>query len=423
MTPLRGLAALGAAGLALGLTACGGDSAGSGRPAHRPISVVYVVGDPRGPWAGRTEGLADGVKIAIAERDGLVGERAASIVVVPVVQRDGPQVSAAVGAGRILRDSRALAAIGTWTSPQLTQVAAQLNGGEVTLLQYGSGTNGLLSTGLPGEPSVYQPSGKSLALRGVPGDAQVAAAIRGLPGLRGADVVVSESTFAARNRASREEAAKAAEAEIATLRGKKPPTPEDELPDPAGQTIRSLYNEQSSDGTRLAEQVRKAVGGAIRPVGVARRGTTVAVIDSEQPDAAAEARSLARRTTGTLVLVDAADRAIPAGAVAGHRGTVYRVRRTLDDPATAAARRIRAKERELFGRDRGESVVAGYRAARRILELAASQPAKTIERMPYASGLVADAPDDPDLPVKAGQVSSGRVVVERLSGGRWTSAR
>lgn len=419
MTLQRGLsAAVAAVGLALGIAACGDD--GAQRPAHRPISVIYVAGQPTGPWAARTEGLADGVKLAVAEANGLVGERALSTVVVPIEQRDGDQVSAAIGAGRILRDSRALAVLGTLTAPQTELTAPQLNGGELAFLQYGSGMRGLLAPELAGEPGRYQPSGKSLALRGVPSDDAVADAVRGISGTQRIDVVPVDTAFHAEAAQRLAEQTRAAAA--ARKKAIEDGSTGDDVPSSDPHDVFSIWTDDHTDAGRLGSRIAKALGGSAIVAPTKATGAQVLVIDPTQDGQATEAREAARRSKGLLVVIDAADREIPASAVAGHDGPVYRVRRTLDDPTTAAAQQIRAKERRLFGRDRGEAVIAGYRAARRILAVAADQPDKTIDRMDFATQLVADAPNDADLPVQDGQVQLGSVVVERLSGGRWVSA-
>jgi hypothetical protein len=419
VTSPRGLAALlSAAALALPLASCGGE-AQSDRPAHRPISVIYVAGEPTGPWAARTEGLADGVKLAIAERGGIIGERAVSTVVVPVVQRDGNQNTAAIGAGRILRDSRTLAVLGTYSALQLPQAAPQLNGGEIALLQYGSGMDGLTTADpVRHEPERFEPSGRSFAVRGVQSDTAVAAAVAAIPGTR--KIYVAASDSAARRSAGEAGAQAAKDAQRAYERAIERGLTGKDLPSRSAADVTSVWSSNDNDATRLAGAIQRRTGGTVGPPseGPASR---VLVIDAEQPDPAAEARAAARRGAGTLVLVDTADRAIPASAVAGHDGPVFRVRRILDDASSAEARKIRERERELFGRDRGDAVVAGYRAARRILGLAAAQPEKTIDRVTYATALAKDAPSDPDLPVKAHQVQLGEVVVEQLRGGRWVA--
>lgn len=421
MTSPRGLAALlSAAGLAIAVAACGGDAQGD-RPAHRPISVIYIAGEPTGPWAARTEGLADGVKLAIAERGGIVGERAVSTVVVPVVQRDGNQNTAAIGAGRILRDSRALAVLGTYSALQLPQAAPQLNGGEIALLQYGSGMDGLTTLDrIRHEPDRFEPSGRSFAVRGVQSDAAVAAAVAAIPGT--SKIYVAASDSVARRKAGEAATQAAKEAQRAYERAVARGLTGKDLPSRAPADVTSVWNANDNDAARLAGAIQRRTGGVVGPPSEGR-GARVLVVDAEQPDPTAEARAAARRGRGTLILVDTADRAIPASAVSGHDGPVYRVRRILDDATSAEAEKIRARERELFGRDRGDAVVAGYRAARRILALAAAQPEKTIDRVTYATALASDAASDPDLPVKAHQVQLGEVVVERLSGGRWIASR
>ncbi len=421
MTSLRGLAALTAAGLTVGLTlvACGSGPDSSGRPAHRPISVIYIAGEPTGPWSARTEGLADGVKLAVAERGGIIGERAVSTVVVPVVQRDGTQNTAAIGAGRILRDSRTLAVLGTYSALQLAQAAPQLNAGEVALLQYGSGMDGLTTEDqVRREPERFEPSGRSFAIRGLPSDRAIADAVAGLPGTRRITVGVSDS---AARRAAGQDAVKAnAEAQRAYDRAVADGLTGKNLPSRAAPNVTSVFSSNDNDAARLATAIQQRTGGTIAPPSEAR-GAQVLVIGADQPDPVAEARAAARRGRGPLIVIDTADRAIPASAVAGHDGPVYRVRRVLDDANSAEAQRIRARERALFGRDRGDAVVAGYRAARRILALAAAQPEKTIDRVTFATQLTADAPSDRDLPVRAKQAQLGEVVVERLSGGRWVA--
>ncbi|MFT4035885.1 MAG: hypothetical protein QM679_09970 [Patulibacter sp.] len=414
MTSRRGLVALAASGL-LPLAACGAGE--PERPAHRPLSVIYIAGDPAGPWAQRTEGLADGVKIAIAERDGLIGDRAASTAVVPIEQRDGDQVSAAIGTGRILRDSRTLGVLGTYSADQLEISAPQLNGGELALLQYGTGMRGLLAAERQGEPGRYQPSGRSLAARGVPSDEALAEAVGDIPQIDGTPtVLVATEWWKQQRRLTRDAAAAAKRArEAAVADGKTG----DELPPLSPGNARSMFT-PVNDATRIGDALRAVTNGSATER--TTNGRQVVVINPTEPDPAAVARRIARRSSGLLVLVDGADRAIPAAAVAGHHGPVYRVRRTLADATTPAATALRAKERALFGRDRADAVVAGYRAAKRMLELAAAQPDKTIDRLAYASQLVADAPTQAQLPIRNGQILLGGVVVERLSGSRWVAA-
>lgn len=419
MTSLRGLAALCAAGLAVTLSACGSGDGASDRPAHRPISVIYVAGDPSGPWAARTEGLADGVKLAIAERNGIIGERAVSTVVVPVVQRDGTQNTAAIGAGRILRDSRTLAVLGTYSALEIQQAAPQLNGGEIALLQYGSGMDGLTTPDpVRREPERFEPSGASFAIRGVPSDRAVAQAVAGIPGTR--RIFVGASDGAARREAGEAAEAAAREAQRAYDRAVRDGLSGKNLPSRSPSDVTSTFNANDNDAARLALAIQARTGGTVGPPSEGR-GSQVLVIGPEQPDPAAEARAAARRGRGTLIVVDAADRAIPPASVAAHDGPVYRVRRVLDDAGSAEAAKIRARERELFGRDRGDAVVAGYRAARRILALTAAQPEKTIDRVTYATALAKDAPGDRDLPVRGHQAQLGEVIVERLVGGRWVA--
>ncbi len=150
-----------------------------------------------------------------------------------------------------------------------------------------------------------------------------------------------------------------------------------------------------------------------------RDGKQILVIDPTERDPDAIARRAARGSRGLLVVIDGADRPIAASAVAQHDGPVFRIRRRLAPTTDALAQRVRARERELFGRDRGDAVVAGYRAAKRMLDLGAAQPDKTIDRITYATQLAGDAPSDGALPARGAQVTLGQAVIERLSGGRW----
>ncbi len=401
------------------LAACGEEVVE--RPAHRPISVIYVAGEPDGPWKARTEGLADGVKLAIAERDGLIGERAVSTVVVPIEQRDGTTVSAAIGGGRILRDSRAIAVLGTYSATQLPLAAPQLNGGELSLLQYGTGMRGLTEVEEPGEPGRFEPSGRRYALRAVPSDVAVGAKIKGIASLDGAQVVPLTSAYEAGLVAAAKLRAKEAQArrDDAIEDGDEPPLPST---DPA------LTNPSPEvpDAERLATTIAAAGTGEVVSVGDAKPGEpTVIVVDPTEPDVSAAVRAAVReigiRTSTPLLVVDGADRDVALGSLgSGRSGPSFLIRRTIANASTGQARSIRAREREAFGRDRGDAVVAGYLAARRVLDLAERQPEKTIDRVTYARALTGPAPQDANLPANAaGDATLGRVELYRPSGGAW----
>lgn len=403
--------------LSVTLASCGGDEVAE-RPAHRPISVIYVAGEPEGPWRARTEGLADGVKLAIAERNGLIGERAVSTVVVPALQRDGATVSAAVGGGRILRDSRAIAVLATYSAPQLALAAPQLNGGELTLLQYGTGMVGLTGAEVTGEPGRYEPSGRRYALRGVPSDAAVAARVRSISDLRGAQVVPVTTTYDASLITASAERAKLARSTRAQAK--------EDGDDPLPGTSPALTNPspERPDAKRLAAQIAKAIGGTVVAPGAVRPGRpTVVVTDPTEPDPTAAARRALGGIRSAALVVDAADRAIdPSRLARASTATTYEIRRTVADAGTAKSQAIRARERSAFGRDRGDAVVAGYLAARRILDLAARQPDRTIDRVAYADALVGAAPGDPNLPATAaGEATLGTVELRELRGGRWVA--
>lgn len=398
------------------LTSCGGADQVAERPAHRPISVIYVAGEPQGPWRSRTEGLADGVKLAIAERDGLIGDRAVSTVVVPVLQRDGSTVSAAIGGGRILRDSRAIAVLATYSAPQLALAAPQLNGGELALLQYGSGMIGLTTAERPGEPDRFEPSGARYALRGVPSDDALAQRAASVTSLRGAQVVPVTTTYAA--------SLVTAAAERAKLARAARKQDEEDGVEPLTGTSPALTNPSPEvpDARRIAARIAAAVRGSVVDSGRTRRDRpTIVVTDSTETDPTRAARQVLDGVRGPALVVDAADRAFDAAELGRSGGApTYELRRTVADASTTNAQAIRARERSTFGRDRGEAVVAGYRAARRILDLAANQPDRTIDRVAFADALVAAAPDDPNLPADAsGEATLGRVQLYALTGGRW----
>lgn len=421
--PLLAAAALLAAA---GVASCGGEDVVE-RPAHRPISVVYVAGDPEGPWKARTEGLADGVKLAIAERDGLIGERAVSTVVVPIEQRDGNTVSAAIGGGRILRDSRAIAVLGTYSATQLPLAAPQLNGGELSLLQYGTGMRGLTEKEQPGEPGRFEPSGVRYALRAVPADTAVATRIAALSQFKGAQVLpLTDAYEAALAVATSKRVRDAQQAHEASKEdGDDPVFPND--------PSLTAPSPEVPDAERLADAIADATGGKVvtdsagavgeRP---AANKPTVVVVDPTEPDPNAAVRSAlikARVSSNVPVLViDGADRQIMPGAVSRSGDAQFFIRRTIANASTPEAREIRAKEREQFGRDRGDAVVAGYIAAKRILELAANQPDRTIDRVTYAKALTGAAPNDPNLPASAaGDATLGKVELLELRGGRWVA--
>lgn len=415
MTTQQGAAI--AVALLMGSMVAGCGDQVTGRPAHRPISVVYVAGDPEGPWAARTEGLTDGVKLAIAERDGLIGDRAVSIAVVPVRQRDGDTISAAIGAGRIVRDSRALAVLGTYTAPELAVSVPQFNGGELGVLQFGSGLQGLTAPEAPGEPGRYEPSGRRLALRAVPSDAAVGERVAILRAFAGAQVVAVTAAY--REDLRVEAALRTKRAADALDQAKE--DGDDPLPgsDPALTNPSPEIPDAERLAARIAERVRGRIVARAATAGAAK--PTVVVIDPTEPDPTAAGRAALRGVRGPALIVDGADRSIDGAGLGRPAGSAtYLVRRTIADATTPAARRIRARERELFGRDRGDAVVAGYRAARRVLSLASNQPERTIDRLTYATALTGAAPRDADLPAQAdGDATLGRVELLRLRGGRF----
>ncbi|MBJ7472406.1 MAG: ABC transporter substrate-binding protein [Solirubrobacteraceae bacterium] len=412
-------AALAAFAAAAGLSACGGDDVVE-RPAHRPISVIYVAGDPEGPWKARTEGLADGVKLAIAERNGLMGERAVSTVVVPIEQRDGTTVSAGIGGGRILRDSRAIAVLGTYSAPQLALAAPQLNGGELSLLQYGSGMRGLTEPEEPGEPERFEPSGVRYALRAVPSDVAVGTRVKGVASLDGAQIVPVTSTYddsldAAAGQRAKEAQARREEAQ-------------EDGDDPLPSTDPALTNPSAEvpDAQRLAGTIAaEGTGEVVSAQDAASTKPTVIVVDPTEPDPSAAVlatlREVSLRPSVPLLVIDGADRNIAASAVgSGRTGPTFQIRRTIANAATGQARSLRARERKTFGRDRGDAVVAGYVAAQRILDLGERQPERTIDRVTFAKALTGPAPQDPNLPANAaGDATLGKVELYRLGGGAW----
>lgn len=417
MTTLRRFAAACAAlSSTVALGSCGGDDVVE-RPAHRPISVIYVAGDPDGPWASRTEGLADGVKLAIAERNGLIGERAVSVAVVPTQQRDGSNVSASIGAGRIVRDSRAIAILGAYSAPEAAVSVPQFNGGELAFLQFGSGMQGLTQPEAPGEPGRYEVSGQRFELRVTPGDELVGRQAASITDLRRAQVVAVTSTYRAQLSAAALERAKVA----AAKRAKAKRDGDDPLPG----TSPALTNPSPEipDAERLAARVAEALQGqVVSAADVDPSKPTVVVTDSTEPEPATAARSVLARVRGAALVVDAADRSFdPAVIGRGRSGRpTFQIRRSLAPADDALAKSIRARERETFGRDRGDAVVAGYRTAERILDLGERQPERTIDRVTFARGLVAAAPNDENLPAgKSGDAQLGSVALYALSGGRW----
>jgi hypothetical protein len=402
----------------IALSACGGDDVVE-RPAHRPISVIYVAGDPAGPWAARTEGLADGVKLAIADRDGLIGERAVSIAVVPVLQRDGTNVSASIGAGRIVRDSRAIGVLGAYTAPEAGVAVPQFNGGEIAFLQFGSGMEGLIKPEQPGEPGRYQVSGQRFELRGTPGDELVGKRAASISALRQAQVVAVTTTYGQQQTAAADARAKLLRDALAEAKEKGD--------DPLPSTSPSLTNPspETPDADRLAAQLAESVQGqVVKPGDLDPSKPTIVVTDPTEPDPTTAARSVLATVRGAALVVDGADRAFdPAVIGRGRAGRpTYEIRRTIADAGSGVGRSIRAAEREAFGRDRGDAVVAGYLAAQRILELGANQPERTIDRVTFARALVAPAPRDFDLRSDAeGNAVSGGVKLFRLQGSSWSA--
>jgi hypothetical protein len=424
----RGAAALGAAVFSsVALASCGGSAVGS-RPAHRPISVIYVTGDPQGPWADRIQGLTDGVKIAIAEHHGIVNARAISIAVVPTVQRDGNLVSAGIGAGRIIEDSRALAVLGVYDAPELALAAPEFNGGQLPLIQFGTGMVGLTAPEARGEPARYQPSGANYALRGIQPDSAVGQAATQIATLHGAQVIPITAQYQAGLASS---AAGRAKAAIALRKATIAQNEKDGTTDDASipSTSPSLTNPSPEipDADRLADQIAKAVGGRVVAAGDQDdRKPTIVVTDSTETDPVGDAQAVLSKVHAVGMAVDAADREFDPAALAKGRGSnlTYEIRRDLASDADFQDLQVRAKEQTLFGRDRGDAVIAGYRAANRILALTARQPGKTIDRGTYAAALAAPAPHDPDLPSDAqDNVTIGHTELFELRAGRWIRRR
>ncbi|MDQ8043016.1 MAG: hypothetical protein AAGC46_14010 [Solirubrobacteraceae bacterium] len=422
----RGAAAVTAALFtSIALAACGSSAIG-GRPAHRPISVIYVAGDPQGPWAKRIEGLTDGVKLAIAQRNGLVGPRAISVAVVPTVQRDGNLVSAGIGAGRIIRDSRALAVLGVYNAPELGLAAPQFNGGQLSLLQFGSGMVGLTAPEAPGEPDRYQPSGANYALRGVEPDTLLGEHAASIGALHGAQVVPITTTYRASLAKAAVGRAKAAVElrQAAIAQNEKKGTD-----NPVPSTSPALTNPSSEipDAERIAARIAEAIGGhVVDAAKVDRSKPVVVVIDPTETNPTGDAAAVLSKVRAAGLAVDGADREFdPAVLGKGRSGApTYELRRDLASDADAVDLQIRAKEQQLFGRDRGDAVIAGYRAAERILSLAARQPGKTIDRAAFATALAKASPSDPDLPSNADDdVTLGHTELFELRGGRWIRRR
>lgn len=374
---LRPLAAAAALIAALMTTAgCfGGDSVVE-REDRRLNFTVYVTGDSAGPWAARTEGLADGAKLAISSQDGLVGdERAISVAVVPVEQRDGNEVSAAFGAERVVRDSRGLAVLGVYSAADLPLTAPQINAAEIALVQFGSGMTGLTAQERRGEPGRFEPSGERLAIRGVASDSAVGQAIARQGALAGARVVLVGSAADGRD---------------------------------AGE-----------DALRLANQIARAVGGTVAGgasnAARAGNGAKIFVTGSASEEPASDLRAALRDARGPVAIVDAFDRTLPRNLISRRERAAWRVTRRLADTGSDEARRIRARSRSVFGRDHGDSLVAGYLATKRVLAVLGAQPGRTINRFVYAQSLVAPAPQDPVFPVGAsGDSQLAGVSVQRV---------
>lgn len=368
-------AAFALAALLTTTTGCFGGETVVERDDTRLNLVVYVVGDRTGPWAERTEGLADGAKLAVADRGGFDGERALSVAVVPVEQRDGNDISAAFGAERVIRDSRALVVLGTYSAEEAPLAVPQINGAELPLIQFGSGMAGLTGSERRGEPERFEPSGERLMLRGVAPDTAVADAIAELPAMRGARVVLVGS-------------------------------------DASGTGA-------GDDATRLGEQIAKATGGSTaggRAQAAAGSGPMVLVTGAASSNPEADLRGALRRARGPVVIVDAFDRVLPRTLLSGRTGSAWRAIRTLADDGTKQAGKLRARSAEIFGRDRGDAVVAGYLAVKRSLDVLSVQPGRAINRRVYAEALTVPAPDDAAFPVdQHGNSQRAGVTVERVS--------
>ncbi len=314
-------------------------------------------------------------------------ERAISVAVVPPVQRDGEQVSAAVGAGRILRDSRTLAVLGTYTAPELALAAPQLNGAETRSSTSAAACRACWPARRPRARPLRALGPVSLALRGVPSDAQVARAAVNLTGGAGL--------------------------QIAVARGASAPA--------------SGGSDQPGDADRLAAQLERAAEGAPLVVPAAKvtatATPTVLVIDPSERRPASLAAQARRTVRGTLIVVDLADRLLSTRGLRGTAAPTYLVRRQLAPESASGAAALRRAELQQFGRDRGDAVIAGYRATKRLLALVREQPERTINRATYAQALVADTPASTGFPVSTGQSQLARVQVLELRGTRWAQAR
>jgi hypothetical protein len=172
----------------------------------------------------------------------------------------------------------------------------------------------------------------------------------------------------------------------------------------------------------LSARIAAAVGGSVVSIkDVDTSKPTIAVTDPSQVAPGFDFKAVGKFIKAPLGVVDAADRAISPHAFTGRTDPTYLATRQLANPNTPQAQKIRTAERKAFGRDRGDAVVAGYLAAKRMMDLAAKQPEKTIDRTAYAKALTA-ASTGPDYPVTTtGDATLGRVQLFQLRGGRWVA--
>ena len=162
------------------LAGCGSNA----NPAHRPISMIYVTGPTTGPLASRTNAVADGAKLAVADAHGLAGGRSIGVAVVPAEQRQGtsPTPDPSIAAERVLRDSRTLVALAVLPSADTYDAAPLYNENEIPFIQFGSGMTGLTKRDLPDEPDRYESTGSSTAYRVEASDELIAAKLGKQPG-------------------------------------------------------------------------------------------------------------------------------------------------------------------------------------------------------------------------------------------------
>jgi len=168
------LAAMLAAALALGLTACERADEETGDTGSTTLTV-YASLPLQGPAGPESVAVANGARLALREAGGKVGDLVVKLVVLddstPAAGRWNPEQTAD-NARTAVRDRTAIAYLGDGPSGATAISLPILNAAGVLQVSPTSGYQGLTGTqdAEKGEPEKYYPSGRRTFARPVPGD-------------------------------------------------------------------------------------------------------------------------------------------------------------------------------------------------------------------------------------------------------------